>query len=358
MSFTLIKVGKIFHYRFQIGGARTQRSTRERTKTRAEPVAQRAYDEALLLANGGRVAPTLAALAAEWLLVHQPPVISTNHARSVDTFARLHLHDLGELPISAITTSLVELARNKHLATRKPATANHWLRIMKLLANWAVKREMIPALPWRVRMLKVQKRPRSILPLAAVRDWLDAVDEAAAGETSIGTAVRLMFGLGLRESEAAGARWEWIDWQRATYTPGVTKGREAEPVPLPAWLLEHLEPARQAEGLIAAKRGGAQHPPGFARKAMRSANITCKTKGITPHRLRGTFATMLSEEGVPIQTIQAVMRHKSPMTTMAYLEKNRETAALAQNDIAEKIGFARRENGEHQPANPHESSCS
>ena len=31
------------------------------------------------------------------------------------------------------------------------------------------------------------------------------------------------------------------------------------------------------------------------------------------------------------------------MTTMAYLEKNRDTAAQAQNDIAEKIGFGRGE---------------
>ena len=345
MSFHLFRTGKAknYHYRFQIAGARVQRSTRESSKAKANAVAQRAYDEALILTNGGKIVPTLSVMAKEWLEVNGP-ISSAAHQRSVETTARLHFYDLGDLPLNQITTSHVELARNLHLVDHKPASANHWLRVLKLIANWAVKREIIRSIPWQVRMLKVQKRPRSILPIAAVAEWFAAVDQVTRADPSVATAIRLMFGLGLRESEAAGARWEWLDWQRATYTPGITKGREAEPVPVPAWLVEQLVPHRQVEGLIAGKRGGTQqHPPGFARKAMKSANLSCKIKGITPHRLRGTFATMLSEQGVPIQTIQAVMRHKSPMTTMAYLEKNRDTAAQAQNDIAEKIGFGRGE---------------
>ena len=338
MSYALFKVKSVWHYRFQIGSARVQRSTRERVKTKADPVAQRAYDEALQRERGRAPVPVLRQLTADWLKVHAQ-VASVAHRRSVDAFRRLHLYDLGDLPINEITTERVELARNQHLVDHKPATANHWLRILKLLANWAVKRGLIAALPWRVRMLKVQKRPRSILPFAAARAWFAAVDVATAAEPSAATAIRMMFGLGLREGEAAGARWEWVDWQRATYTPGVTKGREAEPVPLPKWLAEHLAPMRRAEGLIAAKKSGRRHPPGFARTAMRQANAACQTLGITPHRLRGTFATMLSEAGVPIQTIQKVMRHKSPMTTMAYLEKDLDTAATAQAEIAEMAGF-------------------
>lgn len=77
-------------------------------------------------------------------------------------------------------------------------------------------------------MLKVQKRPRAILPMDAARAWFDAVDLATTHAPLIATAVRMMFGLGLREGEAISARWEWIDWARQTYTPGITKGRDAE----------------------------------------------------------------------------------------------------------------------------------
>ncbi|MES2319987.1 MAG: site-specific integrase [Pseudomonadota bacterium] len=354
MSFKLFKVKGIWHYRFQVARARVQRSTREKVKGRAEAAAQRAYDAAVVRTNGGNPVPTLAELIGEWQAVHYAPVISAAHARSVDTFARLHLHDLGDLPITAITTERVERARNEHLKTHRPASANHWMRILKLLVNWAVKRKIIMVLPWKVVPLKLQKRPRVILPVAVAAAWFAAIDKAAR-EPGAGVAVRLMLFLGLRESESTSACWDWIDWERATYTPGKTKGKEAEPLPMPAWLVDYLQPLRRDSGLIAAKKNGDSFPPGFARKAMLTANDSCKTRGITPHRLRGTIATLLSEAGVPIQTIQKFLRHKSPMTTMAYLEKNMDLAASAQNKITAQIGMVWRKSGEQQESVPTEA---
>lgn len=188
-------------------------------------------------------------------------------------------------------------------------------------------------------MLKVQKRPRTTLATTTAKTWFAAVDVKTANHPAVGTAIRMMFGLGLRESEAIGARWEWIDWERRTYTPGITKGREAEPVPMPDWLAEHLLPRRADSGLIVLTKTGRRYAPGFSRPVMKAANKAIGIDGLTPHRLRGTFATLLSESGVPIQTIQKVMRHKSAMTTMAYLEKNLDIAVSAQSKIANKIGF-------------------
>lgn len=337
MACKVFRVGKIWHYRFQVGTVRTQRSTRERNRDRAEAIAQRIYADAITLANGGHPIPTLSELIAEWVVV-RAPIASQSHRQSIGIFARLHLYDLGDLPINKLTTIKIEQARNMHLRTKKPASANHWLRIVKLLVNWAVKRDIVPKLPWQVKLLSVQRRPRAMLPVASARQWIDAIDNASRHD-SVGTAVRMMFGLGLRESEASGARWEWLDWQRASYTPGVTKGKEAEPVSVPDWLLNHLAAKRQTEGWIAPRSDGSRHSPGFARRAMTAANKACDIKGITPHRLRGTFATLLAESGVPIQEIQRVMRHKSALTTMGYLEKSIESTILAQNSIAQKIGF-------------------
>jgi integrase/recombinase XerC len=338
MSANVFKRGVVWHYRFQVAGKRFRRSTGLTSRRSAETLAQRAYDAAVLRANGGEPVPTLAELAQAWIEVHRP-VSSVAHIRSVELFQRLHMFDLGAKQINEITTLDVELARNVYLVTHKPASANHWLRIVKLLTMWAVKRGMLAAMPWHVSMLKVQKRPRSILPVAAARAWFAAVDEATEHTPGIGTAVRLMFGLGLREGEAISARWEWIDWARKTYTPGITKGREAEPVPMASWLREHLEARCQPAGLIVAKPDGQAFASGFARQAIRRANDTCAIKGITPHRLRGTFATLMSEAGVPIQTVQRVMRHKSFTTTMGYLEKNLDLAAQAQERISETAGF-------------------
>jgi integrase/recombinase XerC len=355
MSANVFRVGAVWHYRFQVAGVRTQKSTRLRNRARAERHAQQAYDAAVVRANGGEPVPTLDELTGDWLVVHRPTV-SSAHIRSVETFRRLHQYGLADTPISDIGTADVELARNEHLVEHRPATANHWLRIMKLLAMWAVKRGIIAALPWKVAMLKVQKRPRAILPVDVTREWFAAIDKATRRAPAAACAIRLMFGLGLREGEAAGARWEWIDWERKTYTPGVTKGREADPLPLPDWLADYLAPHRRAAGLIAPRRDDTPFPAGFARTAMRVANATCATKGITPHRLRGTFATLLSESGAPLQDVQAALRHKHPMTTVGYLEKNMSRVSQAQGKIGAKIDFKRRETGEAQ-ATPPSADC-
>ncbi len=42
------------------------------------------------------------------------------------------------------------------------------------------------------------------------------------------------------------------------------KGRQAEPVPMPAWPREHREPLRRADGLIVAKDDGESFRVGFA----------------------------------------------------------------------------------------------
>ena len=355
MSVKVFKEGDFWHYRFQVKPfARVQRSTRLRSEAKARPVAEKAYEDAVTRANGGNPIPTLRELLADWMVVraqHSSP----DHVRSVEIFGRLHMYGMGAVRINLLDTDTVERARSAHLMTHGRATANHWLRILKLLVNWAVRRKILPRLPWDVTMLKVQKRPRAILPLAAVLTWFAAVDSASTWAPGIGVAVRLMLWLGLRESEAITARWEWIDWERGTYTPGKTKGREADPLAMMPWLIDYLTPLRKPEGLIILKPDGTTFGPGFGRRAIRVANATCSTKGITPHRLRGTIATAMSEAGVPIQSIQAYLRHKDVRTTMAYLEKNAELITIGQAKIAEKAGLTWRESGGKHESEPYKT---
>lgn len=343
MSYNLFKVGKIWHFRFQINGARVQRSTRERSRAAATLIAERAHRQAKLWARGAADIPTLRELGHHWIKVHEPHA-SAAHVRSVEAFCRLHLYALSDRLVDEIDTSSVEEARNIHLQTHAPASANQWLRILKLLCNWAVRRKVIPALPFTLKSLKVQKRPRAILSISLGQRWLDEIDRIQGARIGVRTAVRLMLGIGLREAETITAQWEWLDWDRQTYTPGVTKGREADPLPLPPWLVDYLRPLAQVSGPIVAKADGHLFKAGFTRNAILRANRAVGATHITPHRLRGTFATMLSEAGVSIQSVQRAMRHKSPMTTMAYLESNLGTVATGQRAIAEQFGFSRETN--------------
>ncbi|WP_144142656.1 tyrosine-type recombinase/integrase [Paraburkholderia sp. BCC1884] len=338
MTHSMFRVGKVWHYRFQINGVRVQRSTRETVKHLAETIANRAYRHAKTWARGAEPVPTLHELVRQWIAAHES-IVSPAYIRIVETFGRLHLYQLADVMADELSTQLVEAAMLDHRRHHAPVTVNHWLTILKVVCKWAVRRKVMPEVPWSVKPLKVQKKPRATLPVNRATQWIEAIDAYAAHRPEIQLAVRMMFGLGLRESEVITARWEWIDWERRTYTPGVTKGREADPVPIPRWLVDHLTSQRRSSGLIVHGANGKPLVSGFARRAMRAANATCEIHGLTPHRLRGTYATLLSERGLPIQTIQRVMRHKDPMTTMRYLEANLSSAVHAQASIARLAGL-------------------
>ncbi|MDR5777355.1 MULTISPECIES: tyrosine-type recombinase/integrase [unclassified Caballeronia] len=338
MSYRLFRIGKIWHYRFQLNGARVQRSTRESVKHKAEAVAARAYNDVKLWSRGCEPVPTLRDLFVKWIAANEP-VVSNAHIKSMRTVARLHLYELGDVSVDQLTNGAIEQARIEHLKTHSRASANHWLKSIKVVCNWAVRRNILPMVPWSVKLIKLQKRPRTTLPASMASKWLIEVDAAAARQPGVSIAVRLMLGLGLREMETITARWEWLDWERGTYTPGRTKGREADPVPVPQWLLDYLHPMRHACGLIVTRKSGEAFKAGFTRRAMFAANAACEVVGLTPHRLRGTFATLLSEQGVPIQTIRRVMRHKDARTTMVYLEADLGSVVDAQARLSERMGL-------------------
>jgi integrase/recombinase XerC len=338
MSYHLFRVGKVWHYRWQIDSKRVQRSTGETDRPLAEKVAARAWREARLWARDGKTIPTVKELVGQWLQIHTATA-SPAHIKVVEAFGRLHVFDLADVLIDELTTERVEQARAKYLADHAPVSANQWLKVLRLLCNWSIRRGVLPAMPFHVRTLKVQKKPRATLPITLALDWLAAIDQREGDREGVRTAVRLMLGLGLRESETSSARWEWLDMERQTYTPGRTKGKEADALPVPEWLLAYLAPRRQTSGLMIARPDGKPLPAGFTRAAMLDANQAVGAPHITAHRLRGTFATLLSQSGVPVQDIQRALRHKNLATTAAYLETDMDHVAQGQARVAAKIGF-------------------
>ena len=327
------KKSGIWRVRFTIDGKRVQVSLHTEVKGQAETLALRVLEDHKTRSEGREPVQTVEKVRKLWLEAHSTTA-SIGHYRNVNTW---DASGLGKVMLDRCTTELVEMARNKFQEGRAPATVNGWMRTLNLLGGWAIQRGMITALPWRVKMQKVQKAPRKTLPAAQVRPWIEAAEATAfkSHRWQIGTALRLMIGLGLREQEALGARWEWIDWGRKSYTVGKAKGFEARVIPVPDWLMAWLLDRKADLGLVL----GDQKPAGFCRKAIAGANEECKTPGISPHRLRGTFATLHSEAGTPIQVIQQMLGHKSPTTTMLYLEAHTEKATEQQAKVAGKMGF-------------------
>lgn len=324
----------IYRVRFTApDGVREKHSCKTKIKGQAEEKARELWDAAVLRSQGKEPVVTLGKLKSLWLAGNSTTA-SIGHWNNVNTWPA---YGLEGVMVNRCTTELVEIARDAHAKGKAPATVNLWVRTLNLLGRYAIKRGMIPALPWTIGGQKVQKKPRKTLPASKVREWIAAAESTAfkSHRLQIGTALRLMIGLGLRESEALGAQWEWLDWERKTYTVGKAKGFEARVIPVPDWLLAYLLPAKKDLGLIL----GEKRPGGFTRKAIAGANATMETPGISAHRLRGTFATLHSEAGTPVQVIQSMLGHKSATTTMLYLESHTEKATEQQGKVAAMMGF-------------------
>lgn len=353
-EFRIFKVDQIWHYRYRIDGRRVQRSTKETEKNIAVAIAEEAFRVAKLRARGEEPEPTLAELVPMWADAHFR-TLSQNHIQAVETIGRLHLYGLAGLPLRELTSARVEAARNQFLASHAPSSANHWLATLHLLVSWAIQSHMIREVPWQLRKLKIQRKPKMLLPTSKAQTWLATIDRLTSHDPGVSLVIRLMIGLGLRINEAIKAQWQWVDWERSTYTPGETKGREAWPRPVPGWLLDHLEPLQKPAGSIVPSDPNKRITDQRVREVMKKANHEQGINGLTPHRLRGTYATLLSEAGVPIHDIQRALGHKSIVTTAGYLEVNMERVARAQIIIGEMLNLPRRKYGAPGGYNPQDS---
>lgn len=351
---TMIPEGSKWHFRGQVAGVRFQRSTGEplRNRAKAEQIALEAFEAARLRARGEEPEPILRQAVALWIQAHALRK-SASHIENVDRFGRCHLGDLGDLNLTQLTTARVEEQLNAFLASHAKSYANQWLTYLRMVCKWAVRRRMIRAVPFDVPEIRLKRRPKPLLPTDRVMEFLAKVDRLTLSDPGLALVVRLQLGTGLRPSEARLARWEWVDFERATYTPGDTKGGEAVPRPLPPWLIEHLQLMAKPFGWMVATRKGVPVTPSRLGYLLTRACLTLDLPRLTPHRLRHTYATWLAECGTPIQDIQHILGHKDIHTTIRYLGVDLSRVQRAQLRIADRTGLAGRESGGRHDAKPH-----
>ena len=342
---SLILRGDVWHYRFSVPGApRRMRSTKETRQGRAEAVALTAYEEAMLRARGEEPVPTLEEAFKLWVKAHVLRK-SVSHVANIERCGRLHLGELKTLLLNQVTTGAVEEELNRFLATHAPGSGNQWLTYLRIVCKWAIRRKMIRAVPFEVPETKLKKKAKVLIPTSKAEAWLAEVDALTEDEPGIAMVLRLMIGVGLRGAEARQARWEWLDLEREVYTPVDTKGGEAWPRPLPPWIVEELKSRAEPYGWMAPTLAGKAVTPGRVQRVFDAACRAIEIPRMVPHRLRATYATWLSEEGVPIQDIQVALEHKDIRTTAIYLGVDLGRVAQAQRRIAKKTGMSWRKTG-------------
>lgn len=328
---------------------------------------KRLHDEAVgLQPQAGQPSPALRRGLALWLAAHE--ACSEGHQANVRRAVEIHAKHLLDTPMDQIREEDLELLRVRYLKEtghgfqgaelpHSEAGANKAVHHVRLVLTWCGQRGHAPAVAPKIKPLNAQGKVKAVVWPEQVQAFLAEADRGGYDHAAIGprmiphsaTAIRMMLGLGLREEEALWARWEWLDTRRQVYVAGKTKGGRVREVPIPSWLAEHLEGLRALQkgpkkGLIlpAGLDDDDQQVPHdrlFTTKPVARVAAVLKIVGLTPHRLRATFATAHWELGTPLSQIQQMMGHKRPETTMKYIVARPKDQAEAQEKVAKAMGF-------------------
>lgn len=215
-------------------------------------------------------------------------------------------------------------------------------------------------LPWMDQIDRPQRKPR--LPTVLSVAEVGAVLAGLQGEH--GLLARLLYGTGMRITEALQLRVKDVDFERRAIVVRAGKGGKDRVVMLPASLAPALREQMHAARALwqadaTAGRGGVQLPDALERKYPRAgaawgwfwvfpqaAHSVCPRSGVqrrhhlfdqtfqrafkravaaagierpaTPHTLRHCFATHLLQSGTDIRTVQELLGHSDVSTTMVY----------------------------------------
>lgn len=352
-DYGLHKVGKVWHCEFRVGEAYVHRSTKRQDYESAWKVAKGWHDEALDRSQG---LPTDTDLTVEklwerwleWARVHH----SESHVNRVKadwdhhilpTVGKRLAKSLRDADAEALRTAFLAAPsrRNEHYgkAQNKPRTtegANKVMRHLRLVFRWGVKPAGVLArVPFSVIVDVPEEPQRTFLRQEQIRPFLDAVDRGYSLHLKV--AVRLQLMLGLREKEALHLRWESFNADLSEVTPpGKTKNAPPLPVPaeLQAWLCKLTKKDEEREGLVLPNTEGNPHPPRYTAKAVERGALAVKLKGkLTPHRMRGSYATMLVRAGGEAHLIKKALRHDLLETSDKYVKLDISDLAEAQDRI-------------------------
>lgn len=178
------------------------------------------------------------------------------------------------------------------------------------------------------------KKRREKLPTFLTSSELEKLLDAPKTDTLLGlrdhVILRLLYATGIRATECADVREEWVDLGEKTIKV-LGKGGRERVIPLNRRAVTALRQYRQQRGPISPKDaffrkkdGGPINRKIVYQRVKKYAAISGMTKRVSPHTLRHTCATHLLQRDVNIVTIQKLLGHEQITSTQIYLHTTAE----------------------------------
>lgn len=216
-----------------------------------------------------------------------------------------------------------------------PRSQGRRLSAFRSFFAWLVSEGDIPADPCEgIAPPKVGRHLPDVLSVEEVDAVLSSVDTRTAGGLRDRAILEVLYGCGLRVSEAVGLRISDIFFQES-FVRVVGKGDKQRLVPLgevakaaiEAYLPARLVPAagEYADFLFLNRSGKPLSRVSVFNLVKHQAMAAGIRKEISPHTFRHSFATHLVENGADLRIVQEMLGHVSILTTEIYTHIDQST---------------------------------
>ncbi len=173
---------------------------------------------------------------------------------------------------------------------------------------------------------KIGRYLPEVLSVQEVDDIIASVDTSTPAGLRDRAILEVLYGCGLRVSEAAGLRMSDI-FAKEGFLRIVGKGDKERIIPLgemaaealEAWYGARPEPCRGYEDFVFLNRSGKSLSRiSIFNMVKKQAMLAGVRKEISPHTFRHSFATHLVENGADLRVVQEMLGHESILTTEIY----------------------------------------
>jgi integrase/recombinase XerD len=201
--------------------------------------------------------------------------------------------------------------------------------ILRSFFGWCEKDDLIDKDPMR----KIDKpKEDKADPKFLTREEIELIREAAIKPLDRAL-VEVLYGSGLRISEAAALDWSDIDWSTMEIAVRDGKGGKSRVAPMSTrakLLLGKLKETRTDEdSCVFRSQFKRRMSTAMLQRRVNDIGVRAgiKTK-LTPHRFRHSLATHLLASGTPIDVVQAILGHESVATTQVYAKTQRASVEM------------------------------
>jgi integrase/recombinase XerD len=271
----------------------------------------------------------LAHLEFERGLAHNTLAAYRTDLLQFGTFLAKRHRDATDAERTDVADFLADLATGNGHAACSPATINRKAACLRSFYRHLRREELIDDDPTAALTppAKSRKLPR-VLAYAEVKRLLESVDGGDAIALRDRALLEVMYGCGLRASEAVGLDVNDVDLRRGFVRPH-GKGNKERTVPLgreaAASVKRYLRAgrpeligSRPRSKLFVNFRGGPLTRQGLYKIIRRHAKEVGLEGQMSPHTLRHSFATHLLSGGCDLRSVQEMLGHSDVATTQLY----------------------------------------